>query len=141
MNGEALCDLLDRIHCTLPFAYVVVSSASGAGMGSADVPVPGIHGASRFCYEEFRRWVPLVTQFDWGDFFLTDDPSVEALVGYSMEQLFAGAKASLVTVRALDGSDWDVLTTNPDIVRAAHEKFGGRVDQADELESFTHLTG
>ncbi|MBL0215036.1 MAG: hypothetical protein IPQ07_14260 [Myxococcales bacterium] len=141
MSGDALHQLLGEIQRVLPFTDVLVSAASGAGVGLQGVPLLDFHGASRFSYQELLGWIPLVTQFDWGDFFLTDDPSVGALVGYTMEQLFAAAKAALVTVRALDSSEWDVLSMHPDVIRAAHERFGGRMDQAAELEAFTHLTG
>jgi hypothetical protein len=140
MSGLELDALLREIHAVAPFPAIVVSYASGAGLLEVGVP-DGITRVARVNYDDCHAWLPKISQFDWGDFFLVRDGSVEALAGNSMEQLFVCAKASIVTVRAQDTTAWDVLTTNPAVIAHLQKRFGGTLARADELESLTHLTG
>lgn len=140
MSGSELLALLRCIDSVAPISEMLISHATGAGLLAPGVP-DGLTRIATVNYDGCATWLPSIVQFDWGDFFLARGESLEHLAGGSMHHMFACAKASSCTVRAVDAPFWEVLTTNGAIVARVQSVYRPMIDSSDRLESLVHLDG
>src|SRR6266581_5005875 len=97
LSGPSLVRLIGILADQLPVARVVVSRAEGSGQGFADL-FPEMVDLST---EGFAARAAQVSQFDWGDFFLTQGPG--ALADLPAASRYTDLlPRTLATVRAVD---------------------------------------
>lgn len=104
LSGASFVRLLEALCNAMPVDHVVVSRAEGAAPAFGDL----FPEMEQLTVDDLKNRAGQVTQFDWGDFFLTKQPRALAAIG-------AGKYHDLLpltdaTIRAVDDTYFYVYT-------------------------------
>lgn len=133
LPGKSIYDLIDIISRAKKISHVIVYNLEGAGT----ILLPKDLNTPVLSLDEFMKRVSLVTQFDWGDFFLFNhDPSCESYSDKGFEEIIPCTET---TVKAVDDTYLYVYTSKPEIISAIQDKYSFKSMQTGDKSEVSYI--